>query len=73
MKWNRGYQSDDVEVRQGSSGGGGGGGGLPGGILSLIASRFGIGGVVIAVLAFGILPGGLMALCGQAIVKALAT
>ena len=53
MKWNRGYQSDDVEVRRGSSGGGGGGGGLPVGILSLIASRFGIGGVVIAVLAFG--------------------
>ncbi len=52
MKWTRGYRSDDVEVRQGN-GGGGGGGGLPLGLLSLITSRFGIGGGLLALLAFG--------------------
>jgi uncharacterized protein len=51
MKWNRGYRSNDVEVRRG--GGGGGGGGLPLGLLSLITSKFGIGGGLIALLAFG--------------------
>jgi predicted metalloprotease len=50
MKWTRGHRSDDVEVRRG---GGGGGGGLPVGILSLIVSRFGIGGGLLALLAFG--------------------
>jgi uncharacterized protein len=50
MKWTRGYRSDDVEVRRG--GGGFGGRGLPLGLLSLIGSRFGIGGIILAVLAF---------------------
>src|SRR5687768_6198810 len=51
MKWTRGHRSDDVEVRP--AGGGRSGGGLPLGLLSLIGSKFGIGGVVIALLAFG--------------------
>ncbi len=48
MKWTRGHRSDDVEVRTGN----GGGGALPGGVLALIASRFGIGGALLAMLAF---------------------
>ena len=52
MKWNRGYRSDDVEVRRGGAAGGGGGG-LPLGLLSLITSKFGIGGGLLALLAFG--------------------
>ena len=51
MKWNSGYRSDDVEVRSG--GGGGRQGGLPLGLLSLIFSRFGVGGGLLALLAFG--------------------
>ena len=50
MKWNRGYKSDDVEVRQGSSSSAGGA--LPLGLISFIFRRFGIGGAVIAVLGF---------------------
>jgi uncharacterized protein len=54
MKWNRGYRSDDVEVRSGgSTGRAGGGGGIPLGLISLITSRFGIGGGLLALLAFG--------------------
>jgi predicted metalloprotease len=51
MKWTRGYQSDDVEVRRGGSSFGGGG--MVGPILSAVVSRFGLGGGVIALLAFG--------------------
>jgi len=51
MKWTRGYKSDDVEVRRG--GASGGGGGLPLGLISIITSRFGIGGGLIALLTFG--------------------
>lgn len=50
MRWTRGYQSDDVEVRKGNgaTGGGGMGSGMLGGILSLVVSRFGIvGGIVV--------------------------
>jgi uncharacterized protein len=43
-------QSDNVEDRRGMRGGGGGGGGL--GILSLIGSRFGIGGIIVVGLLF---------------------
>ncbi len=52
MKWTPGYRSNDVEQRSGGAGGGGRGG-LPLGLLSLITSRFGIGGGLIALLAFG--------------------
>ena len=51
MKWTRGYQSKHVEVREGN-GGGGRGGGLIGGILPLVASRFGIGGVVVVIIGY---------------------
>ncbi len=53
MKWTPGYRSDDVEVRQGqSSPRGAMGSGLLGGILPLVMSRFGIGGVVVLVIGF---------------------
>jgi predicted metalloprotease len=55
MKWQRGYQSDDVEDNRGRSGGLGGGGGMLGPALA-IGSRFGLPGIVIALGAVFILP-----------------
>jgi len=53
MKWTRGHQSSDVVDERGRGGGGGGGGGVGAGmllpLLVQIGSRFGIGGVVVAV------------------------
>ena len=58
MKWQRGYQSEDVEDNRGRSGGGGlGGGGL--GLLGpalSIGSRFGLPGIIVAVLVVVVLP-----------------
>lgn len=48
-------QSDNVEDRRGQRGGGGGGG-LGGGIISLIGSRFGIGGLILAGVLFFLAP-----------------
>jgi predicted metalloprotease len=45
MRWTRGHQSEDVELR-GSSGGRGG---LPMGLLSMVGSRFGVLGLVVLV------------------------
>ena len=52
MKWQRGYQSDDVEDDRGrsdglGSGGGGGGNGLAN-LALMIGSRFGLPGIVVA-------------------------
>lgn len=47
-------QSDNVEDRRGQRGGGGGG--VGGGIISLIGSRFGIGGLIVAGLLFFLAP-----------------
>jgi uncharacterized protein len=53
MQWKRGYRSNDVEVRRAGAGGGGGmGGGLFGIILSLIGSKFGWVGILLAIGAF---------------------
>jgi len=58
--------SDNVESQRGQSFGSGGGGGLGGGagmLISLVASRFGIGGVIVLVVLFLIF-GGLSSLTG---------
>jgi predicted metalloprotease len=58
MRWDRGYQSPNIEDRRSSSPlafGGGGGGGLPLGGLFAIASRFGIKGILIALAIFGVM------------------
>jgi predicted metalloprotease len=58
--------SDNVESQRGQYSGGGGGGGLGGGagmLISLVASRFGIGGVLVLVVLFLIF-GGLGSLTG---------
>ena len=54
MKWQRGYQSDDVEDNRGRSAGIGGGGLL--GPALMIGSRFGLPGIVIALAAVFVLP-----------------
>ncbi len=64
MRWTRGYRSDDVELR-GSSGRAGGG--LPIQLLGAVASRFGIGGVLLLVgayFAFNYFSGGPSQLAG---------
>lgn len=48
-------RSDNVEDRRGQRGGGGGGG-MGGGIISLIGSRFGIGGLIVVGLLFFLAP-----------------
>src|SRR5688572_27167937 len=48
VKWTRGYQSNDVVDNRGRSAGGFGGGGSLGPLVAL-GSRFGIGGIVVAV------------------------
>src|SRR5262245_54132992 len=60
MRWDRGYRSDDIEDRRGE--GGIGGGGIPLGGLVLLGSRFGIKGILIALLIGGLLYGGV---CGR--------
>ncbi|MDF3069200.1 MAG: uncharacterized protein K0R38_4801 [Polyangiaceae bacterium] len=55
MKWQRGYESNDVEDNRGRSALGGGGVGLLGPALA-IGSRFGLPGIAIAVAAFFLLP-----------------
>jgi predicted metalloprotease len=54
MKWQRGYQSNDVEDNRGRSGGFGGAGML--GPAIAIGSRFGLPGIVVAVLAVVVVP-----------------
>lgn len=54
MKWDRGYQSNDVEDNRGRAAGFGGAGML--GPALAIGSRFGLPGIVIALAAFFILP-----------------
>lgn len=49
-------RSDNIEDRRGQRGGGGGGGGMGGGIISLIGSRFGIGGLIVVGLLFFLAP-----------------
>jgi len=53
MRWDRGHQSDYVEDRRGQGGHGGSFGGM--GLLFLVFRRFGIGGVIIALVVFGAL------------------
>lgn len=54
MKWQRGYQSSDVEDHRGRAGFGGGGALL--GPALAIGSKFGLPGIVIALAAFFVLP-----------------
>jgi uncharacterized protein len=54
MKWDRGYQSNDVEDNRGRSGGIGGAGLL--GPALMIGSRFGLPGIIIALGAVFVLP-----------------
>src|SRR5215211_3892466 len=54
MKWQRGYQSNDVEDNRGRFGGFGGGGMI--GPALAIGSRFGLPGIVVALLAVFVLP-----------------
>lgn len=67
MRWDRGHQSEDIEDRRASSGGGfgfgGGGGGVPLGGIFAVASRFGIKGVLVALLLIGVMTYG-GGLCG---------
>lgn len=60
--------SENVESQRGQSFGGGGGGGLGGGaaglIINLVASRFGIGGVIVVIVLFLLFGGGLGNLLG---------
>ena len=54
-------ESSNYEIQRGGGGmnfGGGGGGGLLGFIIPMIASRFGIGGVIVGVIALALLNGG---------------
>jgi len=64
MHWDRGHRSEAIEDRRASSPlGFGGGGGLPlGGVLA-VASRFGVKGVIIALLLVGVMTYG-SGLCG---------
>jgi uncharacterized protein len=56
MKWQRGYQSNDVEDNRGRSAGGFGGGGAMLGPALAIGSRFGLPGIVIALGLVFVLP-----------------
>jgi predicted metalloprotease len=60
MRWDRNYQSNNVEDRrgQGGFGGFGGGGGLPLGGLMNIFGMFGIKGILIGLLLLAVLGGG---------------
>jgi predicted metalloprotease len=61
-------ESSNYEVQKGGGGGmgfsGGGGGGLIGMLIPLVASRFGLGGIVVAVIAMAFFNGGLGFLSG---------
>jgi hypothetical protein len=58
MRWTKGYRSRDVEIRKGGGLGGGGLGGGIGMLLSLIGSRFGIVGILLAIGAYFLLSRG---------------
>jgi hypothetical protein len=65
MLWDRGYRSPNIEDRRSSSPfgfGGGRGGGLPLGALFAVAGRFGIKGILIALLLVGVMTYG--GICG---------
>jgi predicted metalloprotease len=63
MRWDRGYESPNIEDRRSSSPfGWGGGGGLPLGALLAVAGRFGIKGILIALLLVGVMTYG--GVCG---------
>jgi len=63
MRWDRGYRSDNIEDRRDEGGYGGGGIGLGGlGGLVALGSRFGIKGILIALVIGGLLYGGV---CGR--------
>ncbi|HWO23950.1 MAG TPA: neutral zinc metallopeptidase [Kofleriaceae bacterium] len=57
MRWDRGYQSPNIEDRRSESPSvfGGGGGGLPLGGLLAVAGRFGVKGILIALLLVGVM------------------
>ncbi|HEU0033042.1 MAG TPA: neutral zinc metallopeptidase [Kofleriaceae bacterium] len=59
MRWDRNYQSNNVDDRRSSSGGGMMGGGLPLGGLLALGSRFGWKGILIALLVVGAIYGGM--------------
>jgi predicted metalloprotease len=67
MHWDRGHRSEDIEDRRASSPVGplgfGGGGGFPLGGVFAVASRFGIKGVIVALLLVGVMTYG-SGLCG---------
>jgi predicted metalloprotease len=62
MRLDEERESSNYEIQSGGGGrmgfGGGGGGGIIGMIIPLIASRFGIGGMIVAVIAMALLGGG---------------
>ena len=67
MRWDRGYRSPNIEDRRSSSPfgfGGRAGGGLPLGALFAVAGRFGIKGILIALLLVGVMTYG--GVCGGA-------
>ena len=66
MRWDRGHESPDVEDRRSSSPlgfGGGGRGGLPLAGLFAVASRFGIKGILVALVLVGVMTYG--GVCGD--------
>lgn len=69
MRLDEEQESSNYEIQQGGGRGfggfGGGGGGMLGMLIPLIASRFGIGGLVVAGIAMFVLNGGLGSLGGQ--------
>ena len=62
MRWDKGYQSPNIEDRRSSSPFGFGGGMPLGGLLA-VASRFGIKGILIALLLVGLFTYG--GVCGE--------
>ncbi len=66
MRWSDRGRSGDLEDRRGESVGGfgGGGGGLPFMLLSMVASRFGLGGIVVLLLLMFLFRGNFLSLIG---------